>query len=658
MKVRGTRAIAAARTFAARTVLGVRVRSIIELLLGAALASLFLDKLRSTRGHVVWDWHTASAFGLEAVFVVALLALVALAFPRRRVVAWAVTFALSSLLMLTAATYASYAGGILTVRDVVLAGQVPEVWSSVTSLLESYWVRYTADLPIVLGLGLLAQWLLGPARSARRGRIAWATAAIGVVACIAMLARALALPAGVDDIAAARFRGLIAWQIVANFRSADGLDADEIPADPKALQALIDEVTGRTFGGRIADFAPGIAEGKSVIVVQMEALQEFAVGLTIDGRSMTPNLDRLIERSWYFPNTYSQVRKGTTADAEFIVNTSLYAPHAAASSIAYADRELTSLPRLLRETAGYRTVAFHTNRAAFWNRIRMMPALGFDTFYDRAYFGGDDVIGFGASDEVLWDKTADVLLDLDAIGDPFYAYVITVTSHHPFQALPAAKHPIGLPAPYDGTHVEDYLSNIEYADRAFGEFLKEYESSGLADHCVLVVLGDHFGLRPPAAGTPGAAALEAAVGREYDLVDSMRVPLIIRLPGQTEGRVVTDTVGQVDIMPTLADVLGLDLSATPHFGTSAFVEHTTLMQGTGLVTPGAYITDGVAVIPGLDVAGGTAVNLATHARIDPTTVPADTLDRIRRLAALSDGYVRTLPKDESGPLGEKARVPR
>lgn len=140
------------RAFTDRTVLGVPVRSITEALLGAVLAYRFFVKLRSTRGHVVWDWHIVSVLHLEAVFVIALLLLVGLAFPRRRLVAWSVTFVVASVLMLTAATYASYAGGILTVRDVVLAGQVPDVWSSVTSLLSAYWVRYVADIPVVLAL--------------------------------------------------------------------------------------------------------------------------------------------------------------------------------------------------------------------------------------------------------------------------------------------------------------------------------------------------------------------------------------------------------------------------------------------------------------------------------------------------------------------------
>jgi hypothetical protein len=111
-------------------------------------------------------------------------------------------------------------------------------------------------------------------------------------------------------------------------------------------------------------------------------------------------------------------------------------------------------------------------------------------------------------------------------------------------------------------------------------------------------------------------------------------------------------------MPTIADVLGVDISATPHFGTSGFVEHSVLMQGTGLVTPGAYITGTTLVVPGIDIAGGTALDILTHEVVDVSTVDEVTLDHIRRLAAVSDAYVRSLPETAEGPLDDDVYLPK
>jgi phosphoglycerol transferase MdoB-like AlkP superfamily enzyme len=646
------------RVFLDRRVGGMSMYTIAEWLIGAALVLILVFKLFYTRRYMLWRWDMTMTWRLETVFVIALIAILAVAFPRRRILAWSIAYVVSVTLMLVSVTYASYAGGILTLRDIVLADQVPQVWSSISGLLAAYWHRYAIDAAVILAGGIVLDRTLWRDRPVYRSRALWAVAIVSTLACGVLLGRAVTLPAGVDDIAAARYRGLIAWQIAANFRPEALMAPDEIPEDPIQTQAMIDEILDRTYGVRLVDFEPGVAAGKSVIVVQIEALQTFAIGLEIDGREITPNLNRLMQESYYFENAFAQVRKGTTADCEFITNSSCYAPYTAAAPAAYANHELTTLPRLLRET-GYETVAFHVNWGAFWNRNAMMPAMGFNTLYEREYFGEEDQIVFGASDEVLWDKTNDVFLSLDASATPFYGYVITVSSHHPFNYLPDEKEPIELPAPYDDTKVENYLASIEYADRAFGTFLEEFYASGMADRVVLVVQGDHFGLRPAAQGSDEQAALDAAVGgRTYDLSDTMRVPLLVRLPGQTVGQVIGQPVGQIDIMPTIADVLGVDISATPHFGTSGFVEHSVLMQGTGLVTPGAYITGTTLVVPGIDIAGGTALDILTHEVVDVSTVDEVTLDHIRRLAAVSDAYVRSLPETAEGPLDDDVYLPK
>ncbi len=113
-----------------------------------------------------------------------------------------------------------------------------------------------------------------------------------------------------------------------------------------------------------------------MIVIQVEALQTAVVGRVLGGQELTPSLNRLINSSWYFPNAISQSGRGTTADAEFISNTSLYPAPSAPSSIVYVDRVLPSLPRLLAEK-GYATATFHTNTASYWNRAAALWSAGF-----------------------------------------------------------------------------------------------------------------------------------------------------------------------------------------------------------------------------------------------------------------------------------------
>src|SRR5690606_25789760 len=109
---------------------------------------------------------------------------------------------------------------------------------------------------------------------------------------------------------------------------------------------------------------------------------------------------------------------GNTSDAEFVVNTSFYIPPKGAATQVYANKSLSSLPKLLKEL-GYQSATFHTNNVEFWNRRELYAALGFDHYYAQSFFEDEDVIFFGASDEVLYTKTAGKLQEMDESPNPF-----------------------------------------------------------------------------------------------------------------------------------------------------------------------------------------------------------------------------------------------
>ena len=68
-----------------------------------------------------------------------------------------------------------------------------------------------------------------------------------------------------------------------------------------------------------------IAEGRNVIMIQVEALQNFVINKTYNGVELTPNINRLIRGDTiYFDHFYTNVGKGNTADAEFSALNSLY----------------------------------------------------------------------------------------------------------------------------------------------------------------------------------------------------------------------------------------------------------------------------------------------------------------------------------------------
>jgi lipoteichoic acid synthase len=304
----------------------------------------------------------------------------------------------------------------------------------------------------------------------------------------------------------------------------------------------------------------GTLRGQNVIVVQLESVQAFAVGRRVDGAPVTPSLDRLTRESMTFTRAFSQIRYGTSSDAELLAGCSLYPLETGAVFTERYDVDFRCLPELLRE-AGYHTVAMHANWPNFWNRDRMYPAMGYARFFSIRDFDRTPVIGLGLSDARFVEQAAERLASLP---EPFYAVLVTLSNHAPFvdPNLPRTL-PLGA---LEGTAVGDYLNSVRFTDAALGVLVDRLRASGVLDRSALVVYGDHHGVPRTA---PGTALLELPAQRaDVWLLHEARVPLLVRLPGGRHAGVRHDPAGQVDIAPTIADLLGLPPGRTFFHGRS------------------------------------------------------------------------------------------
>lgn len=75
---------------------------------------------------------------------------------------------------------------------------------------------------------------------------------------------------------------------------------------------------------------------------------------------------------------------------------------------------------------------------------------------------------------------------------PFYAKLITVTNHYPYE-LDKQNQTIEKTTTGDST-VDGYVQTAKYLDDAFGEFISYLKKAGLYDNSMIVVYGDHYGI--------------------------------------------------------------------------------------------------------------------------------------------------------------------
>jgi len=600
----------------------------VVLLLKSALAYMVIFETPAA-----WLWKPIVK---ELPFIWMLFCLIEFFVKRHKILAYLILNLLITGLFFAVIMYFQYYGVIATYRALDQVNQVTAVTNSVFSLLHPQFLLIFTDVVLWFFLLLRHRKRVFPIRPAamRKGL----TSAIFVLSAAMCFFQIFPNRASMNEIKQAEQMGILNYE-------AYTLLADGAEVEPTVHR---DEITREAIMGlkgiaepEVPAFA-GAARGKNLILIQMESLQSFLIGLEIGGQEVTPNLNRLAREHFYFPYFYQQVGQGNTSDAEFVVNTSLYVPPRGAASGEYVGKILPSLPRLLKSN-GYESVTFHTNIVEFWNRGELYAALGFDRYYDQEFFGTEDKVFFGPSDDVLYGKTAAVLEEMNRSGQPFYAHIISMSAHHPY-TLPEEKLTLRLPEELKGTLVGDYLRAQRYADEALGRFVEELKASGVWDNSLIIIYGDHLGLPKFSLGSREEELMAVIFGREYDYADMINVPLILIGEGITYPRVFTQVGGQVDVLPTAANLLGISLDGFIYFGQDILNQTYNLLPQRYYLPSGSVMGSRGLFIPGIGYEDGTHYPL--HGQgwdPDAIAVSEEEYERALELLRYSHSYVLQLP---------------
>ncbi|PCL90309.1 LTA synthase family protein [Paenibacillus lautus] len=372
----------------------------------------------------------------------------------------------------------------------------------------------------------------------------------------------------------------------------------------------------------------GKYKGSNVIMIQTEAFMNFVIGQSIGGQEITPNFNRLMKDSMYFSNFYHQTGQGRTSDADFVTHSSLLPLPTGSVFTRYADREYDTLPEILKEQ-GHAANVFHAYDSSFWNRTTMYREMNYDRFYSKKDYEMNDVLGWSLSDKAFFAQSLD---RMKGIEQPFYSFLITLTSHHPYYVpKDARKLDTGE---FEGTMFGDYLQSIHYVDEAFGQFEEQMKRQGLWDNTILLIYGDHDN------SIKEISDYEKFLGRDLNALDMEQimnqVPLLIRLPDGGNAGVYPEAAGMMNVTPSILHLLGVSEAPYYWIGGHLFDDKPRLIP----LRSGAFSEEKVFYLPsetaGLE--GGTCYDLTTR---QPTDIQAcrDGYDETRKQLQISDQVI-------------------
>ena len=314
---------------------------------------------------------------------------------------------------------------------------------------------------------------------------------------------------------------------------------------------------------------------RNVIFILVDTLRADRLSAYGYGRPTSPNFDAFARESVKFEANRSQ------ASCTFPSANSILTSRWPSAFLGQPDQKLgipEGMPSIaeILHAQGYRTVAVSASAVVRRSPSRFNPTGGFGR-------------GFDVFDEdCVWQSAACVNR---AVGPhlrqekkPLFLYIHYIDPHGPYQppkewprkfaagqpekewVRAGDPNPIGnwlykgkpKPGftPADLQHLKDlYDEEIAFFDARFAELLRAIRDAGLMDDSILVFVSDH-----------GEEFLEHGdIKHCRTLFDSsVHVPLLLKIPG-VDPRTVTRPVQSLDLVPTLVDYLGIDLSGGARF---------------------------------------------------------------------------------------------
>jgi arylsulfatase A-like enzyme len=311
--------------------------------------------------------------------------------------------------------------------------------------------------------------------------------------------------------------------------------------------------------------AAGAAPLRNVVIVMLESVRASATTVYDSSLDTTPFLAQFARRSAVVDDMYAVVPR-TAAAWIAILHGTYPGTNTAMAAWALKQKESptgTSLPRLLGAN-GYATAFYVAGNLAYENEGQLIRNMGFQKIVTVDELPAAPKVNyFGVEDKVMLKPMMQWVDDQTGQDKPFFLSIMTNVGHHKYQ-FPTNWKQRRFTDSTDPDY-NNYLNCVAYIDDFLRELVGNLESRGLMDSTLVLIVGDHG----DAFGEHGARQHAMALYEE-----TLHVPMIIHAPGTiAAGRHVQGSWQQVDILPTVADVLGFDVTGGSPIGSSLLAEN-------------------------------------------------------------------------------------
>lgn len=300
---------------------------------------------------------------------------------------------------------------------------------------------------------------------------------------------------------------------------------------------------------------------------------------------LTPTLYRLAHEGFVFNNYYNTF-PDCTSDGEYSLCLGLLpdnsrgktAPSFYASRNSYLPMALGNIFSEQREIQGH---AYHNYIGSYYGRNLTHANMGYTCKF--AGKGMSFTTSFPSSDLEMMEQSIP-----DFIGeDQFLAYYMTFSGHMKYDRsvnpMSRRNYDLVKDLPYSEA-AKCYLSGNIELDKAMAYLMEQLEEQGVADHTAIVLAGDHY----PYGLT--RSQYDELIGHETDFFEKYHDTLIFWVGGLEEPIPVDTYCCNIDVLPTILNLWGLDFDSRLLAGTDVFAPEA---SHTAILIDQSFLTDKV-----------------------------------------------------------------
>lgn len=327
---------------------------------------------------------------------------------------------------------------------------------------------------------------------------------------------------------------------------------EQKPAYTPEIQKEIEEWLAKK--PKLHPLSSNIEKRTNCIVIFVESLESWILEKTIENQEITPYLNRLLKDSTtlYAPYVLTEVKGGRSIDAQLLLCAGLLPINSGTYSTLYTGNTYYTLEKALKEKRHTHNYLLTVDKKNTWNQELVAQSFGIDTIISYPDFKLTEAFGPRKRvGDVSFLKQCREKIEKGEVwkkNENVYLQFVTYSSHNPFR-MPDELKQVSFSSAVPQV-MNDYMSVVNYTDRAIGEFVEFLKTMPEYKETLIVITGDHEGL-----ATRRAELCNDPYAKDI-VSDKQFTPFIV--VNSPVGLRYEKVMGQIDMYPTLLNLLQLD----------------------------------------------------------------------------------------------------